>query len=64
MEIRISPSVYHNRGIIWKPFRLPHRATALTFFGVKIPLQAVFFEEKIYRKVEKVKEGGQKRALK
>ena len=25
------------------------RATALTFFGVKIPLQAVFFEEKIHR---------------
>ena len=26
-----------------------YRATALTFFGVKIPLQAVFFEEKIHR---------------
>jgi tetratricopeptide (TPR) repeat protein len=30
--------------------RLAPRATALTFFGVKIPLQAVYFEEKIHRK--------------
>jgi hypothetical protein len=32
-----------------KPAAAPGRATALTFFGVKIPLQAVFFEEKIHR---------------
>jgi hypothetical protein len=39
------------------------KATALTFFGVKIPLQAVFFEEKIHRKVAKVKKEREKRGF-
>jgi hypothetical protein len=44
-------------------YGLKSRATALTFFDVKIPLQAVYFEEKIHRKVAKVKKGRENEAL-
>jgi hypothetical protein len=37
------------------------RASAFTFFGVKIP--AAHFEENIHRKVAKVEEGSQKRSF-
>jgi hypothetical protein len=39
------------------------RAAALTFFGIKIPLQAVYFEEKIHHKVAKVEKGREKRGF-
>jgi hypothetical protein len=37
---------------------------AIYFFSVKIPLHAACFEENIYREVEKVEEGSQKRDVK
>jgi hypothetical protein len=39
------------------------RATALTFLGVKIPLQVLCFEEKNHHKVAKVKKGREKRSF-
>jgi hypothetical protein len=39
----------------------PARASAFTFFGVKIP--AAYFKENIHHKVAKVEEGSQNEAL-
>jgi hypothetical protein len=39
------------------------RAHSFTFFSVKIPLKAAYFEEKIYREVEEVEEGRENEAL-
>jgi hypothetical protein len=44
-------------------YRDSSRAPAFTFFRVKIPLKAAYFEEKIHRKVEEVEEGREKKRL-